>query len=553
MNLLQRPSANGHTARIESFALPLAPPRRRWWIAGAALLAITAVLAAVWMVRARSEAAIVYTTLPVTSGTLVSSVTATGTVNPQNTIAVGTQVSGTVSEIDADYNSHVKAGQVLAKLDPTTFEAALAQAKAGLVQAAAQEQSAEATAAGAESGVGGAAATQTAAQATAQAAQDTARSNQAAVETATANVAKSQSALTLAQQTLTRDSELLSQGYIAQSQYDTDRSNLVAAQTTLDSARAAVSQAQLTAQASISAAAASQAQSSAQAYAASTAQSSAQTQTANVAAMAAAVASAQAQVQAAQLNLQHTIITSPVDGTVVARNVAVGTTVAASLQTPTLYSIAQNLDKMEVDVAVGEPDIGQVRSGDAVDFSVLAYPNTIFHGVVSQVRIDPTTTNNVVTYDTVVLVNNQDGKLLPGMTANAAIDVAKTNGNALIVPLAALSYRPAARHISSTAGANLASGSPWGTTTGSNSAPGTSGAQRIFVERNGKLVRVAVTVMLESGTAVAVEPASGTLHAGDQVVLGDSSAAASSQTAHAQSGNPLAGGFGGQSATRGLH
>ena len=145
----------------------------------------------------------------------------------------------------------------------------------------------------------------------------------------------------------------------------------------------------------------------------------------------------------AQLNLQKTIVTSPVDGTVVARNVAVGTTVAASFQTPTLFSIAQDLSKMEVDLAVGEPDIGNVKPGESVDFGVLAYPNQTFRGVVSQVRINPVTTQNVVTYTTVVLVDNRAGKLLPGMTANAAIHVAKAS-NALVVPVAAFAYRPAA-------------------------------------------------------------------------------------------------------------
>ncbi len=108
-----------------------------------------------------------------------------------------------------------------------------------------------------------------------------------------------------------------------------------------------------------------------------------------------------------ELNLQHAVITSPVDGTVVARDVSVGQTVAASLQTPTLFSIAQNLGKMEVDINVGEPDIGNVKPGDAVSFSVLAYPNETFHGTVAQVRINPQTLNNVVTYDVVVYANER--------------------------------------------------------------------------------------------------------------------------------------------------
>jgi HlyD family secretion protein len=572
MKLLRAPATNGRTATIETFALPAKPKRRRWIAVVAAVLAVAIVASAIVLVRARSSAAVTFTTVPVANQTLVQSVTATGTVNPQNTIAVGTQDSGTISAIYVDYNSHVKSGEVLARLDPTTFQAALAQAQAQLAQAEAQAQSAQATATGAQSGIGNAAETESAAQATAQAAADTARSNQAAVTTANANVAKSQSALTLAQQTMARDRQLLSQGYIAQSQYDTDQSNLVAAQTALSSANAAVSQAQLAAQASISQAAASQAQSAAQGFAASTAQSSAQTQAANAAAMEAAVSSAQAQVQAAQLNLQKTVITSPVDGTVIARSVSVGTTVAASLQTPTLFSIAQNLNKMEVDLAVGEPDMGNVRAGDTVDFTVLAYPNTTFQGVVSQVRIDPTTTNNVVTYDTVVLVDNKAGQLLPGMTANATIDVAKAQ-NALVVPLAALSYQPAlggtgthrrrpasgsadtTTSNAAAAGTSANAASPWGTTTGTAASPASAGGTaRIFVQRDGKLVRVPVTVTLSNDTQAAVKPVSGTLSAGDAVVVSDSSTAThSATTSHATSaGNPLAGGFGGGS-TRGIH
>jgi HlyD family secretion protein len=566
------PSANGTTTKIQSFELPRKPKSRRLVAIAAAVLVIALVVGAVVIVRARSAAAVSYITAPVVKQTLVQSVTATGTVNPQNTIAVGTQESGTVSEIDVDYNSHVKKGQVLAKLDPTTFQAALEQAQAQLAQAQAQAQAAAATASGAQSGIGGADASEQSAAATALAAEATAQSNAAGVETAQSNVTKSQSALTLAQQTVARDASLLSQGYIAQSQTDADRSAEVAAQAALDSAKAAVSQAQLTAQASASQAVASRAQNSAQGFAAQQAQATAQTQSSDADAMAAAVSSSEAQVRAAELNLQKTVITSPVDGTVIARSVSVGTTVAASLQTPTLFTIAQNLDKMEVDLAVGEPDIGNVRSGDGVDFTVLAYPATTFHGVVSQVRIDPTTTNNVVTYDTVVLVNNQAGQLLPGMTANATIDIAKAN-DALVVPLSALSYQPAlagahhrrtATSASSTSGAKASAGSngatgssPWGATIGTATSAAKPGAQsRIFVERNGALVRVPVTISLVSGTQAAVKATSGTLVAGDAVVTADSStahASAGTQSASRQSGgNPLTGGFGGGSA-RGIH
>ena len=200
------------------------------------------------------------------------------------------------------------------------------------------------------------------------------------------------------------------------------------------------------------------------------------------------------------------MITSPVDGTVVARDVSVGQTVAASLQTPTLFAIAQDLTKMQVDINVGEPDIGNVKSGDTVDFSVLAYPNRTFHGTVAEVRINPQTVNNVVTYDVVVKVDNTDGALLPGMTANASIDVANAK-NALVVPIAALQWNPGAGHAAA-AGSGVAQ-SAWGSTQAASTAnavtSGSTGA--IFVQGNGRaLVRVPVQVTLATNTQAAVVP-----------------------------------------------
>ena len=318
-------------------------------------------------------------------------------------------------------------------------------------------------------------------------------------------------------------------------------------------ANAAVAQAQLAATASASQARAAQATIAAQTYGVSSAQATQDTQQDAARASEAAVASAQAQVQTAALSVQRTVITSPVDGTVIARDVSVGTTVAASLSTPTLFSIAQNLQKMEVDLSVGEPDIGNVRTGDSVSFTVLAYPARTFSGTVSQVRIDPTTTSNVVTYTTVVTVDNTDGKLLPGMTANAAIAVAKAP-NALVVPLTALQYRPAiagADH--RRAGAAKTTAAPWGGANANAAAPTAAGSiGHVFALRDGKLVRVPVAVGLSSGTIAAVTAvAPATLAAGDAIVTGDSSAhvASVARTASASTRNPLAGvaggGFGG--------
>lgn len=431
----------------------------------------------------RTHAADQYATAPVTQGTLVSTVTASGTVNPQNLISVGTQISGTIASIDVDFNSKVKRGQVLARLDPSTLQAQLDQAQAALEQARAQTAQASASANGASSGIGVASAN--------------AAAEAAAVASARANIAKTQAALVLAQKTQSRDAALLSQGYVAQSTVDTDRAAVAQDQSDVAAAQAAVAQAQATDLAGN--ASVNQSASTAQSQAAAT-----QAAEANVGA-------AQAVVHQDELNLEHAVITSPVDGTVVARDVSVGQTVAASLQTPTLFSIAQNLSKMEVDINVGEPDIGGVRRGDSVSFSVLAYPNQTFHGTVAQVRINPQTVNNVVTYDVVVYAGNAGGRLLPGMTANATINVASV-ANALTVPLAALHTR-----------SSNASSTPWGTVSGSvaSSAITAGSTARVVVDRNGIAIAVPVNVRLTNGTQAAVEPLKpGALTTADLVVIG---------------------------------
>ncbi|MBV8601910.1 MAG: efflux RND transporter periplasmic adaptor subunit, partial [Candidatus Eremiobacteraeota bacterium] len=448
---------------------------------------------------------------------LVQSVTATGTVNPQDTVNVGTQVSGTLAELYVDYNSKVKKGQVLARLDPTSLQASLDQARASLAQSEAQASASAASAQGAAANV--------------NAAQANAAAAQAALESAQAQIAKAQSANVLAQETLSRDRQLLAQGYISRSQFETDSSAAVAAQSGLAAAVIGVKQAQAQAAAQIATARANAAQAQG---AGSTAQAGE-----------AAIGIQAAQVRQAQYNLDHAVVTSPVDGTVIARDVSVGQTVAAGFQTPTLFSIATDLAKMEADLQVGEPDIGNVRPGDTVDFNVLAYPTRTFTGIVSQVRQNPTTVQNVVTYTTVVLVDNRDGALRPGMTANATIHVASLRG-ATIVPVAALQWRPSPEQASlvvgpdgrpfhrtqgapnagpSAAGAAQAGGSPWGnagSSGGSTVVAGTHG--RIFVSTaDGKLRGIPVQIEMVSGTDAAVTPRRGTLAAGEQVVVGGGS------------------------------
>ena len=492
MKTLERPYTNGH-AKIE---FEQQPPKQYWRRSYTAILAVLvaiAIAATSWAIfRPRADTSFV--TVPVTQGTLAQSVTATGTVNPQDTVNVGTQVSGTIAQLNVDFNSKVRKGQVLARIDPTSLVDSLDSAKSSLAQSTAQ------AAAGRDS---------------AAASISTEAADQQAVASAKSQIAKDQVAYALAQKTISRDRQLLSQGYIAQSQFDTDSSNAAAAQATLQAAQIAVAQAQSQEQAQVA-----------------TAGAAASTATAG----SAAIGIQQAAVAQAQYNLKNTVITSPVDGTVIARDISVGQTVAAGLQTPTLFAIAKDLTKMEVDVQVGEPDIGNVRQGDQVNFTVLAYPTRTFTGTVSQVRVNPTTVQNVVTYTTVVLVNNNDGALLPGMTANATINVASL-ANATIVPIAALQWHPTGQHAANAA-TKSGGASPWGSSGASGSSAIIAGTRgRVFVKSGAKLQMIPVSIQMVSGTNAAVTPLRGTLKAGDAVVI--SGGAATHARAAASNGSPL--------------
>lgn len=279
-------------------------------------------------------------------GGIVTTVTATGTVNPVTTVLVGTQVSGTIKYIYVDFNSRVKKGQLIAQIDPSIFEAQVDQAKANLLAAKANLEKAEAT-------------------------------------------------LFDAKRTRDRNKELFSKNLIARSDLDTAETNY-------------------------------------------------ETDAAQVGAAKAQVSQTDASLKNAQTNLGYTRILSPVDGTVVSRNVDVGQTVAASFQTPTLFTIAQDLTKMQIDTNVDEADIGKVKVGQGVEFTVDAYPDIIFKGRVGQVRIAPITVQNVVTYDVVITVDNPDFKLKPGMTANVSVIVAEKK-DTLKIPNAALRFRPPER------------------------------------------------------------------------------------------------------------
>ena len=283
-----------------------------------------------------------YRTDPVTRGDIQQAVTATGTVNAVTTVQVGTQVSGTIKTLYVDFNSRVKKGQLIAQIDPSTFESQVQQAQANLLSAQ-------------------------------------------------ANLEKAQTALANDKKTFERNKELFSKNLIAQSDLDTAETNYQSDKAQVASAKALIEQ-------------------------------------------------AKASLDYAKQNLAYTRIVSPVDGVVISRNVDVGQTVAASFQTPTLFTIAQDLTKMQIDTNVAESDIGAVKLGQEVDFTVDAYPDTTFVGKVWQIRQAPITVQNVVTYDVVIQVNNRDLKLMPGMTANVSI-VIQTRHDALRITNAALRFR----------------------------------------------------------------------------------------------------------------
>ncbi len=570
---------NGHkvadngTTTAQGRRFPRLPRFPLWYYAVAALLVIALVAGVI--LRGRSQSGSQYVTQAVVRQDLIQAVTASGTLNPQDTVSIGTQDSGTINQIFVDFNSVVKKGQVLATLDPQPFQVALDQAQANLAQTMAQAQAAGATAQGSLANVQAAQASAQAAQAQVAVVRANAAASAAAVQTADADVTKAQSALSLAQQTINRDNALLSQGYITQAQADSDRSTLIVAQSALRSAQATAQQTRMQATAGLAQTQASSDTSRQQIALGAQSVSQASQTAASRDASQAAIGIQQAQVETARLNLQRAVITSPVDGTVIARNVSIGQTVAASFQTPTLFSIAQDLRRMEADVAVGEPDIGSVKQGDNVDFTVLAYPTRTFHGYVKQVRQSPTVTSNVVTYTTVVLVDNKDGALRPGMTANASIHVAKA-ANALVVPVEALQWRPAgasgARRTrrAATPGTNGAPGagsgagggsgagsgsqsSAWGQINGANARATTAGSRgAIYVLGNKQPKRVPVTIGLISGAQAAVTPLGGaTLNPGDEVIVSDGS---QRSTAATSSGvrSPLAPGGGGPRGAGGL-
>ena len=369
-----------------------------------------------------------YLTAKVERGNLRNTVTATGTLQAVTTVQVGSQASGTLSALYADYNSVVKKGQVIAQLDPAVSKAQVEQAKANLQQAQASLQQAKAGVTNSRAGVADA-------QARAQAASSTAQNNQAGVAAAQANLAVLKAQQDDALSLLKQQEALVKSGIIAQRDLQVAQTAYQTAQAKYDQGVAQLNQAKLSQQSSAQSGIA-QSQAQVQQSQAQVGQSQAQVQAAQ-----AQVEQAAAALQLAQVNLAHTTIASPIDGVVVSRDVSVGQTVAASLSAPTLFTIANDLTKMQVIANIDQADIGLVENAKSVRFGVDAFPGKDFEGKIEQMRLNPVTVQNVVTYNVVIDVDNPEQKLKPGMTTNLTFTIDERN-NVLKVPNSALRFMP---------------------------------------------------------------------------------------------------------------
>jgi HlyD family secretion protein len=441
-------------------------PRVKWikWAVAVGLAVSVAAGALLW--RAHLQNAITYQTVPVERGSVQARITATGNLNAVVDVLVSSQVSGNIKALYADWNSKVKKGQLVALIDPQIFQA--------------QVDGATATFRSAHS-----------ATITAQAQLEKAKSELSAAnaneKNAEAIAAKDLANETNAKAQWERAEMLLRAQVIAQQDYDTAKANYDASQAQVTADKAQIDAAKQNIQ---------------------SAQASVQVGQSQLATAHAQERQTQAALQQAQINLDHTRIMAPVDGTVIARRMDVGQTVAATLNPPTIFEIAQDLTKMQVDTNVDESDVGNVAEGQRATFVVDSYPDTTFQGVVADVRKAPIITQNVVTYDVVITVDNSDLKLFPGMTANVTISAAKLD-NTLKVPNAVLRYRPSAEVLKQV-----------------GLAPAPPNKQFIYVLAGGKLKPAPVTFGLSDGAYTAIK--SKDLKAGDLVVVRSSSGASSS-------------------------
>jgi HlyD family secretion protein len=413
---------------------------RRALVVVGSILLVAAVAVFFWRRRGPTEPR--FDTAAVQRGRLIARVTATGTLSALVTVQVGSQVSGRIAQLNVDFNSPVKKGELIAKIDPQLFEAAVEQARANYVEAK-------------------------------------------------GNLAKSKAQAVDAQRQLERAKTLLQRQLISQADFDTTETARLAADAQVEVSAGAVEQ-------------------------------------------------ARAALHQAEINLAYTSIISPIDGTVISRNVDVGQTVAASLQAPTLFTIAENLKKMQVDTNVAEADVGRLAAGMIATFTVDAYPTERFQGKIRQIRNAPQTVQNVVTYDAVIDVDNSNLKLRPGMTTNVTVVVAEKD-DVLKVSNSALRFKPGpellqlqARVAANSSGRD---GGPAGQRVAGRapgearrfavrpaeggaevSTPPPANEKTVWILRNHQPVPIAIQTGISDGTLS--EVMSGPLNEGDLVVTG---------------------------------
>jgi len=367
-----------------------------------------------------------YKTAKIERGMVISTVAATGNLSAVTTVQVGTQVSGTIQKLYADFNSRVKKGQAIAEIDPSLFNASVEQAQGNVLNSE-------------------------------------------------ANLQKSRVTLADAERTLARNKKLLADGIISQADYDV-------ADTALQSARASVKASE------------------------------------------GSVAQTRGALMQSRTNLRYSVIRSPVDGVVISRAVDIGQTVAASFQTPTLFTIAKDLTKMQIEVSVDEADISRIQLDQKATFTVDSYPEQTFHGKVVQIRSAPIISQNVVTYAVVVNVDNSDMKLKPGMTANVSIEVAKKD-DVLKLPPAALRFKPKTKAEDAKAKGSEERGSankqrPAAGTAAPGSKPGGrkgGNGQQVYILKDSQPVAVKVRTGIANNSSI--ELVESTLKEGDEVVI----------------------------------
>jgi HlyD family secretion protein len=458
-------------------------------------------LAAVFVVRNRRPKAIEFVTSPVERGPLRNVVNSTGVVQTVVTVQVGSQVSGQVQELFADFNSVVKRGQLLAKLDPRNSEAQVQNSRANVTAAQARVRSAEADV----------------------------RTNTANIASAKANLEGARVARENADTLFQRSVELSQKGIVSKNDYDNAKANADSARAKYDQAVAAVDQVQ--AQGGASTAQLEQAKAQAE--------------------------QAQADLDRALLNLEYSNIYSPVDGVVILRNVDVGQTIAASMQTPTLFTIANDLTRMQVNASVDEADIGSISAANDVKFTVDAYPNDTFEAKIAEIRLSPQTVQNVVTYSVILSFENSQLKLRPGMTANITFTVDERK-DVVRIANAALRYSPPGQQPESSAAAGTVpqavSGAPGAAArqmpeaqgAATHLAPGQSWnpsdkmrfmAPARHMDRSGLVWVLNATgqpesrkVVLGITDGVSTEMVSGDVKVGDSVITGDNAPAPAATT-----------------------